>query len=127
MFNLRRGLSEAKKKIQPGEYVSEVVNIRWAPGYVEGKAIEIRYRLSNDSGNDFPFKETFLVDPEHERSAKFFNYLAENGIEDVEEFVGCHERVTVMRDVVNGATFANIVDREFITDGDKITDDTVEI
>ncbi len=127
MLNLRTGLSEAKKKIQPGVYTSEVTDVHWAPGYVEGKAIEVRYRLSNDNGNEFPFKETFLVDPDHERSAKFFNYLAENGIEDVEEFVGCHERVTIMRDVVNGATFANIVNREFITEGGKVVDDSVEV
>ena len=116
MFNLRRGLAEAKKKIKPGVHVSEVIEIRWAPGYVEGKAIEVKYKLTDEDDNVFPFKETFLTDPEHARSAKFFTYLEDNGLDDIENFVGVKERVTIMRDVANGATFSNIVDREFLID-----------
>ena len=104
-----------KNKLRPGEYDAVVVSLTDAAGYVPGDAFTIAYELQRED-NIFRFKETFINDLYDPRTAKLINYLADNGIsaDDLNTFVGCHEKVTLLKEVIPGrGTFLNIVDRHF--------------
>jgi hypothetical protein len=49
------------------------------------------------------------------RTNKFEDYLTSNNIDSLDDFVGCHERLTFQNvEAYNGKTYINIVEREFI-------------
>ena len=106
-----------KAKLIPGDYTSIVESVDWAEGYVKGKAIKISYHLTSKSGSEFEFSEIFWVHGSS-RSNDFDKYLKKNGIEDIADFVGCEENLTLMNDIRNGKTYLNIVDRKFIAHGE---------
>ena len=116
-FNSKESSGYKKLKLVPGDYTSTVKSVDWADGYIKGKAIKISYHLTSKSGSEFEFSEVFWVRGSS-RSVDFNEYLKSNGIFNVDDFVGCEEKLTLMNDVRNGKTYLNIVDREFIAHGE---------
>lgn len=106
-----------KAKLSPGDYTSIVKSVDWAEGYVKGKAIKVTYILTSESGSEFEFSEIFWVHGGN-RSRDFDKYLNDNRIDNIADFVGCKEKLTLMNDVRNGKVYLNIVDREFIAHGE---------
>ena len=105
-----------KNTLRPGEYESIVVSLTDADGYVPGNAFTLTYELQRDD-SVFLFRETYINDLGDPRTAELLNYLADNGItlENIDVFVGCHEKVTLLKEVKLGrGTFLNIVDRHFV-------------
>lgn len=116
-FNSKESSGYKKLKLVPGDYTSTVKSVDWADGYVKGKAIKISYHLTSKSGSEFEFSEIFWVHGGN-RSRDFDKYLNDNRIDNIADFVGCKEKLTLMNDVRNGKVYLNIVDREFIAHGE---------
>lgn len=126
-FNNKEKSSGYKRvKLVPGDYTSIVKSVDWAEGYVEGKAIKLSYHLTSKSGSVFEFSEIFWVHGSS-RSDNFDKYLKSNGISNVDDFVGCEEKLTLMNDIRNGKTYLNIVNRKFIAHGKGGASNGVEV
>lgn len=113
--NKKIGMVE--KKLRPGNYLSEIIEVKDAPGFRVGDAFLITYNLVDKSSSDeFTKKETYINDRENPRTDKLLTYLEENGV-DVQEyidFVGIHEEITLEYQVNNGTKFLNIGARTFV-------------
>ncbi len=96
----------------PGTYDSTVVSVKEPEGYAHGTAVKIKYLLTSDQGQEFSHEELFVIGGEFipDRTIEFEDYLAHNGVDGYDEFVGCHEKLKIYR---NGI-YANIEDRKFI-------------
>ena len=115
-----------KAKLSPSDYTSIVKSVDWAEGYVKGKAIKVTYILTSESGSAFEHSEVFWVRGSS-RSVDFDKYLNDNGIDNIADFVGCKEKLTLMNDVRNGKVYLNIVDREFIAHGEAGASNGLEV
>lgn len=115
MVNLKNLNKKKKNQVHPGTYVSMVVSVEDAPGYVAGEAIKISYELTSQTGKINKFSEVFWT-ANVTRSDEFFDYLADNGIETLDDFVGCVEEVEILRRVTNnGFAAPSIVKRTFVS------------
>lgn len=110
-----RGTTE-KQLLPDGVYDSVVIDVQWADGYESEEAYEITYRVTSEDGKVYQHREIFKTDERNKRTAAFEDYLADNGIIDLSDFIGKREKLTVKRVKVGTREFANIVDREFIHD-----------
>ena len=109
----RRG--KAEKKLPPeGVYNSVVIDVRWAENYEPETAYEIEYRITAEDGTVYRHKEIFKTDLRNKRTAKFENYLAQNGINDLDDFKGQEEKLTFKHVSKDGNVFFNIDNREFV-------------
>lgn len=115
MLNLRdrnRGTA-AKVKLPAGVYDSVVVSVEWSQKYGD-EAYEIVYEITSQDGKVYRHTEIFMCDPDNQRTARFEDYLADNGICDLDEFVDKREKLTFGYQKKNGNEFFNIVKREFV-------------
>ena len=107
--------------LKPGEYLSKVESIEIHPGYDDGSAFLVKYKLKavDDAKGTFQYdhKETFLFDYANKRTRKFVDYLEENGIapDKVLDFEGCVEKITIEEVTVGSRLYMNIVNREFVS------------
>ena len=116
-----------KNNLKPGEYLSTVEDISLHPGYEDGSAFLIKYKLkpinSENESCMYDHKETFLLDYANTRTKKLINYLEDHDItpDNILEFVGCVEKVTIDSVMVREKVYLNITGREFVShrkDGD---------
>ena len=118
MFDFNTKKSPPKKRgLKPAEYTSHVNSVAWAPGYREGDAFEVCYTLTNSDGEAFPYKELFYCNGPNNRTEGFYDYLAKHGINSIEAFVGCNEKLTILKRVKDNRTFLTIDHREFLGSG----------
>ena len=111
----RRLGKQGRKKLPEGVYDSVVIDVTWAAGYAPEEAYEIIYEITDNEGNKYRHREIFKTNRRNLRTAEFEEYLAENGIEDLADFKGKHERLTfAYQEAYNGSNYFNIVEREFI-------------
>lgn len=116
MLRLTKKAAATVKKpgLRPGIYTSTVVSVESAPGYAEGHAQQVSYELADSAGNVYTYREIFrTAEPVGQRSENFFDYLADNGITEWEQLVGCQERVTLLYEFVGSRKYLNIVERQF--------------
>ena len=111
----KRNRGTAGKQILPdGVYDSVVVDVKWADGYDPEEAYEITYRVTSEDGKVYQHREIFKTDEKNRRTAAFEDYLADNGVDNLSDFNGKREKLTIKRVKVGAREFANIVDREFL-------------
>ena len=110
-----RNRGKAGKQLIPdGIYDSVVTDLRWADGYEPQEAYEITYELTSADGRVYRHREIFKTDERNKRTATFEDYLADNGIANLSEFNGKHEKLTIKRVKIGTREYANIVEREII-------------
>ena len=119
-MTIKKKYSSKSNTVKPGEYISVVKSIGQAPGYVEGAAILVEYMLTSENA-DLPYREYFFTSNKaySDRSEAFFDYLAENGITALKDFVGCTERLTILKDVTAKGSKLTITKRVFLGRGDE--------
>lgn len=104
-----------QQKAGPGIHDSVVVSVTEPDPekYKPGTAIVIKYRLTDSSGRVSFHHELFITGGKHipDRTYDFGDYLDANGIEDYSDFVGCKERLTMVK---NGL-YLNIANRVFVS------------
>lgn len=102
-----------QQKAGPGIHDSVAVSITEPKGYDPGTAIVIKYRLTDSAGRVSFHHETFIIGGKRipDRTYDFGDYLDANGIEHYSDFVGCTERLTLVK---NGL-YLNIANREFVS------------
>ena len=110
-----RNRGKAGKQLPPdGVYSSVVTDIKWAEGYEPEEAYEIIYVITSEDGKTYRHRELFKTDERNKRTAAFEAYIFGNGIADLADFTGKHEKLTIKRVKIGEREFANIVDREFV-------------
>ena len=118
-FKSQRFQSSVYNRISPGTYRSVITYADEASSekYAEGTAIELRYTLTDSSGNSFSHQEIFFLSNGNSRTARFLDYLEENNIlpENLTELVGCQEEVIIRK---NGS-LPSIVDRKYLGRDDE--------
>lgn len=105
---------DGKKLLPDGVYDSVVVDVKWSDRYDAEEAYEATYELTSEDGHVYRHREIFKTDERNKRTAAFEDYLANNGITNLSDFKGKHEKLTIQRVKVGSREFANIVDREFV-------------
>lgn len=103
-----------KQLIPDGVYDSVVTDVHWAEGYEPEEAYEVNYELTSQNGKVYRHREIFKTDERNKRTAAFEAYIFGNGIADLADFTGKHEKLTIKRVKIGEREFANIVDREFV-------------
>lgn len=100
----------AKKRLVAGRYTAEVTFCDYHPEYLNGSAIKVVYRLTNENGDEFDFPETFFNDMENPRTASFSKHLADIGIDPdhFQDFVGVREAFELKKNVHNNRTVLSI-------------------
>ena len=107
--------SKSLKKAPEGTYESSVKKVRWAEGAENEEAFEIVYDLENAEGEKFWHREIFKNTAKNPRTKKFFEYLLDNGIEDLDELAGKKEKLVLEEcEGYDGNTYVNITARAFI-------------
>ena len=124
MLRLQKKVPPAKKPhLAPDTYPATVISVEPAPGYAEGHAVKVGYKLTGSDGNCYDYHEIFrTVEPFGERAKKFFDYLEQNGITEWEDFVGCQEVLTLQYEFVGKGKYLNVTARQFVyedEDGDS--------
>lgn len=122
MIRLPNKAATTNKKpgLHPATYISIVVSARSAPGYAKGHAKQITYELTDSSGNVYPYQEIFrTVEPVGQRSEEFFDYLANDGITEWDQFVGCQEVLTLEYEFKPSGRFLNITKRRFVYEDEE--------
>ena len=115
----RRRQRRSPKKLPEGVYTSVVIEVRWADGYDDPEeAYEVIYEITDESGNIYRHREIFKNNALSERTSKFEDYLTDNGIKNLDDFVGNREKLSFSYVKANGNEFFNITDREFIGNGE---------
>ena len=119
MLNLkkRRLGKQGNKKLPEGIYDSVVIDVRWADGYTLEEAYEVIYEITDGEGCAYRHREIFKTNSRNLRTTEFEEYLADNGIEDLEEFKGKREKLTFeYQEAYNGKSYFNIKEREFVNE-----------
>lgn len=108
-----RSLQYRQQQARPGNQDSVVTSVTEPEGYTPGTAVKITYRLTDSAGRVSSHHETFIIGGKRipDRTYDFNEYLDANGIEYYDDFVGCAERLTMVK---NGL-YLNIVKREFVS------------
>ena len=122
MFRLQKKATTTSKKhdLHPGTWMSTVISAKSAPCYAKGHAQQICYELTDSAGNVYPYQEIFrTVEPVGQRSEDFFDYLADNGITEWDQFVGCQEVLTLEYEFKPSGRFLNITKRQFVYEDDE--------
>ena len=115
--NIKNQAQSAKSKFNSaGVFNAIVADVRTPDDYVEGEAFEVIYDVETPKGT-FPFRELFFMKRYNRRTQNFLTYLSQSGIdiEDITSFIGCQEKLTFKRVVVENRSRLNIVSREFIS------------
>ena len=102
---------------RPGVYLSTLVEITPAPGYRDGDAYVFTYSLTDkNSGAQYVKKETFFNNAQNERFDNLITKIEAHGfvINDIDDFLGLHEEVVLMKEVNNNVPYLNVYDRTFI-------------
>ena len=111
----RRRQRQNIQKLPEGVYDSVVTEVRWADGYAPEEAYQITYEITSESGNSYRHIEIFKTNARNLRTIEFENYLSDIGLNNISDFVGKHERLTMgYVTAYNGKEYFNIVDREYV-------------
>ena len=99
--------------IAPGTYNSTVVGVDFDDRYRDG-AYVIKYEV-DIGGKKAHHSEIFVDNPRFTRTRDFYNYLEDNGIDDIEEFKGCCEEIRIKWNFTNsGQRKLTIDSRKFL-------------
>ena len=118
MLNLKdRNRGIFSKLVPQGTHIAEVLSVEWCDSdrYGFEGAYEVIYQITTEDGRVFRHREVFKTTLNNKRTRDFENYLADNGIENLDDFVGKREKLTFQHKIVDGYTFSNIVKREFLS------------
>lgn len=112
-------VSEKNKKkatVICGDFDSIVASVECPADFVEGDAYDIHYELTDANGDKFPYWERFYADPTNERTSAFNDYLESIGLsmEDIYNFVGTKEKISIRKKVSRNQARPTIVSREVI-------------
>ena len=94
----QKAASNKKNIIPTGVYKATVDKVVWNDEYKENQVFDIHYTLEDKDGKKFAHWERFF-----------------NKIEEIEDFEGCVERVTIKKDVGKYKTLPSIDDRVLIS------------
>lgn len=101
------------ESVPHGKYSCRCDEVIWAPGYKPGSAFKMTYTLTNSAGEEFSLKEIFY-NSNTARTCEFFEYLIENGFQDVFDFEGSTEEVEIGYSVSGYKRFNGIISRSFV-------------
>lgn len=109
--------SPKKKFAPPGTYDSILTKIEPAPGFETGHAFTFFYELTDViTGKKFTKSEVILNDYHNSRFKTIIDSITDEGInvENIEDLLHMHERITIKKVVSNGHPYSNIVERSFL-------------
>ena len=102
-----------KETVHPGIYPSKVSKVEYDERYADGAYI-ITYELQGKN-KQLNHQELFIDNIRFERTFEFYNYLMENGITCVEDFLGCSEELDLRWKFTNtGKRELTVNTRKFI-------------
>ena len=118
MISVANIRTRKKSSLRPGTYRSEVKSVSYDEAYANETMLKFTYCLQDKQGNTYSFLERFENRRENPRSADFFDYLDRNGIslDELEQFEGCRESLTLRWNLRHGKKFLTITNREFLAD-----------
>ena len=124
MYSIPKKSGPVKREPKPGTFNFTVTDVGPAPGYKPGHAAIVSYELVDKNGVKYPYQETFrLVKPFREHSKKFFEYLEDNGIDDLSEIVNGQGELTLQYEFVGARRYLNVAEREFFFEDEGGEDD----
>lgn len=95
-------------------YHSEVTGIEWVKGSIKKSMFDVYYSLADENGEVFEYKERFFNRADNLRCTELFDYLLAHDIEDLFDFIGCHEELTFGKNVKHNRVFLEISERKFL-------------
>ena len=116
------------KSIPPAIYPAEVIKVEFDTRYVD-TAVIITYRLKGET-RDYTYVDRYIMNARFKRSRQFYRYLANNGIQNEDDYVGCHEQLDLRWDFSRtGRKELTVYDRVFLgskeaaggTEAEKVT------
>ena len=109
-------------KLAPGSYESKLIRVEPAPGWVPGAGYELIFEVKVAEDKAIERKTVFSSNIDNRRTKKFIDYLSKNGIEfdDFDDLIGLREILHFAYEDVDGRTFLNIYDRDFVGFGEDI-------
>ena len=115
-FNAVSEKSKKKSTVKCGDFESTVVSVETPQDFVEGEAFDITYDLVDENGTHHSYRERFYADTSNERTATFADYLDNIGVgrENIENFVGTKEKISIRKKVSKNQARPTIVSREVI-------------
>ena len=108
--------SNKKQMVEAGTYTGKVLSVKEPEAYVPGDRIVIKYALTDKMGNVFQYEETFLLRRINERTVEFDEYLEQNGVKFIDDFVGCEEELVIKLETTSrGESLPTIVSRKMLS------------
>lgn len=107
----KQNKKSSKVKIRPNVmYFAKVTGVEWSPGFREGHAIDVKYKINVD-GELASHKETFFViDELNERVQRFNDLLDAVGAKTYEDYIGTELNVVFQYEVKKHGKHLNIVE-----------------
>lgn len=110
---LNNKVKTRKETTPPGVYTSKVLNIKYDDRYSDG-AYVITYELQGQN-KTYAHTEYFINSFRFERTRKFYKYLNEHRIAEIDDFVGCIEELDLRWNFTNtGKRELKVHTRKFI-------------
>lgn len=110
LSDLEKLTTKKKKKLREGTYIAEVTFCDFDQRYLNDSAIQVKYKLEDDTGNTYNFSEIIEYRLSNPRTAAFLNHLASIGIdiESFQDFVGVREKFELKRTFYKGSSVLSI-------------------
>ena len=116
MYRANKKTSKKSKKIT-GVFKSEVTKFYYEnKHHIPDTYLIVEYKLTDESGAEYEYKESFLDNGRNDRADDFFYYLEENGIpyENRFDFLGREEELDIRIDSSTNSLLSTIYTRKFI-------------
>jgi hypothetical protein len=116
MYRAKTKTSKKSKKIT-GVFKSKVTRFYYEnEHHIPDTYLIVEYKLTDASGNECNYKESFLDNGINDRALDFFDYLEENGIpyENRFDFLGREEELDIRIDSSTNSLLPTIYTRKFI-------------
>ena len=102
-------------KVKPGYYVCRCNSVKINDDYAD-LTYDLKYTLLNKVGTEISFSELFVDVRWNTRTRDFKEYLADNGMHDIQDVEGQYEMVRIAWNFSSkGKRLPSIIAREFIT------------
>ncbi len=124
MATRKEKTTKSRTAIRPGTYEAIVTACGYDDSYAGDGAFSVTYELTSGNGKKIKHSEVFFDNDYNDRTWAFKEHLYNLGItvENLDDFVGCKERIIVKKIVRNNRALPGIVEREFISFPEGDTD-----
>ncbi|MBE7041053.1 MAG: hypothetical protein E7400_03700 [Ruminococcaceae bacterium] len=108
--------SSSNNRLKPGSYNSVVKKVEFRDDYDAQTGLQLFYELTDEDGRTYEFKELFFNVPGNPRTEALGEYLEAAGIDtdDVRNWVGLRETLTIKWNIKGTNQFLTIVERKVL-------------